>query len=377
MRMSQTRLAELLQILAIVILVGGVFAVDLSTESGTACPVAYVVVVLMTYGSSRRPLTWTVAIVCSLLTVVCFFLSPGSDWNKNIANRGLALAAIWVVAWFCSRLQGERFKERHLKQDLELLARQLREMAQLALGANSASSLDQIMQILTDQSRIIIGAHQAVTSFTADKNWSQAITGLSLSEKYAKYRTYDVKPDGSGIYAWMCEINRPVRMTQAELESHPRWRGFGAEAGNHPAMRGWLAAPLITRQGENLGLIQLSDKFEGEFTAEDEALLVQVAQMGSVAIEVRHFQDVLELRVAARTAELVQANQTLRAEIAERQRVEQELRQKSEELEEFNRLAVGREERMIELKRQINELARQAGKEVPYNLSFADTATSI
>jgi GAF domain-containing protein len=244
------------------------------------------------------------------------------------------------------------------------------------MAANSASSLGEIMQLLTDQSRAMIGAHQAVTSFTADKNWSQAITGLSLSDKYSKYRTYDAKPDGSGIYAWVCEINRPVRMTQAELESHPRWRGFGAEAGSHPSMRGWLAAPLISRHGENLGLIQLSDKVDGEFTAEDEALLVQVAQLGSVAIEVRNFQNELEGRVAARTAELVEVNQTLRAEIAERKRVEEELRQKSEELEQFNRLAVGREERMIELKRQINELARQAGQEIPYNLSFADVATS-
>jgi signal transduction histidine kinase len=50
-------------------------------------------------------------------------------------------------------------------------------------------------------------------------------------------------------------------------------------------MRGWLAAPLVGRDGRNLGLIQLSDKCDGEFTAEDEAVLVQLAQMASVAIE--------------------------------------------------------------------------------------------
>lgn len=46
-----------------------------------------------------------------------------------------------------------------------------------------------------------------------------------------------------------------------------------------------LRIPLIGRGGENLGLIQPSDKEEGEFTAEDEAVLVQLAQMASVAIE--------------------------------------------------------------------------------------------
>src|SRR5947209_5568639 len=50
-------------------------------------------------------------------------------------------------------------------------------------------------------------------------------------------------------------------------------------------MRGWLAAPLVGRDGQNLGLIQLSDKYEGEFTNEDQAILVQLAQVASVAIE--------------------------------------------------------------------------------------------
>jgi hypothetical protein len=59
-------------------------------------------------------------------------------------------------------------------------------------------------------------------------------------------------------------------------------------------------------------------------------------------------------------------------EVVARKRAEQELRQKAEELERFNRLAVGREQRIIELKRQVNELARQAGKEPPYDLSFVE-----
>jgi signal transduction histidine kinase len=50
-------------------------------------------------------------------------------------------------------------------------------------------------------------------------------------------------------------------------------------------MRGWLAAPLIARDGHTMGLIQLSDKYSDEFTQEDEAVLVQLAHMASVAIE--------------------------------------------------------------------------------------------
>jgi PAS domain S-box-containing protein len=64
-------------------------------------------------------------------------------------------------------------------------------------------------------------------------------------------------------------------------------------------------------------------------------------------------------------------------EVTDRVQAQQELRQRVEELaranaelEQFNRLAVGREMRMIELKRQVNELAQEMGREPPHDLSF-------
>ena len=50
-------------------------------------------------------------------------------------------------------------------------------------------------------------------------------------------------------------------------------------------MNGWLAAPLVGRNGKNMGLIQLADKTEGEFTADDEAILVQLSRLAAIAIE--------------------------------------------------------------------------------------------
>ncbi|MBD2296284.1 response regulator [Anabaena sphaerica FACHB-251] len=170
-------------------------------------------------------------------------------------------------------------RERHYIKQLQGLT-----TAALAIN-NSALSVEQVLQVITDQAASIIDAHQSVTSMTINQNWGQAITAFHLSDKYAQWRDYNQKPEGSGIYAFVCQLNHPMRMTQAELEAHPRWRGFGKEAENHPPMRGWLAAPLLGREGQNMGLIQLSDKYEGDFTEADEAILVQLAQMASVAME--------------------------------------------------------------------------------------------
>ena len=59
-------------------------------------------------------------------------------------------------------------------------------------------------------------------------------------------------------------------------------------------------------------------------------------------------------------------------DITERERARGELNASVTELERFNRMAVGRETRMIELKREVNEMARKAGIAPPYDLAFIE-----
>lgn len=60
----------------------------------------------------------------------------------------------------------------------------------------------------------------------------------------------------------------------------------------------------------------------------------------------------------------------LSRDITARHEAESELRQRNAELERFNRAATERELRMIELKREINALARELGRDPPHDLSF-------
>lgn len=68
-------------------------------------------------------------------------------------------------------------------------------------------------------------------------------------------------------------------------------------------------------------------------------------------------------------------------DITERKRAEEllrnqaaELRARNEELERFNRLMVGRELRVIDLKQKVNDLAAELGRPCPYPLAFLDEA---
>lgn len=60
-------------------------------------------------------------------------------------------------------------------------------------------------------------------------------------------------------------------------------------------------------------------------------------------------------------------------DITDRKRAEEETESRRQEMERFNRLAVGRELRMIELKQLVNSLSTQLGKDEPYALEgFTD-----
>ena len=211
--------------------------------------------------------------------------------------------------------------ERHDMEDaLVHRTEQLQGLAAAALVVARASTIGNTLDNITEAARRIIGAHQAVVILTNGPDWSQAINAVALTDKFGEWRGYETMPDGEGIYAWLCEENRPARMTQVELEAHPRWRGFGKHAPQHPLVRGWLAAPLVGRDGRNLGLIQLSDKEDGsDFDAADEAMLVQLAQFASAAVEqvqaetkLRELNESLEGRVADAIAEQKRTEEALR-----------------------------------------------------------------
>lgn len=187
----------------------------------------------------------------------------------------------------------------------------LQRAADAAQAITWHQTLDGMMQEVAEQARGVIGSHHAMVSLTLGGDWTQAVHALSLSEKYAKHRDLIVQTDGTGVYAMVCENNRAVRMTSAELEADPRWRGFGRYTDKHPAMSGWLAVPLMGRSGKNIGLLQLSDRYEGAFTLQDEYVAIELAQLASIAIEnaqlltqVNQLNAGLEQKVSERTVAL-------------------------------------------------------------------------
>jgi GAF domain-containing protein len=148
-----------------------------------------------------------------------------------------------------------------------------------------AAEANEVLKNAAETARALIGAHQAAVAFLINKDWRSIRKYFSLSEKYIEWADYTTPAVGLGIHGWLLDQNQPIRMSQAELEAHPQWKAFGDEAAKHPPMRGWLAAPILDRKGVNWGLFQLSDKYEGDFTEEDERCFLQLVQLVSLTLE--------------------------------------------------------------------------------------------
>jgi signal transduction histidine kinase/DNA-binding response OmpR family regulator len=211
------------------------------------------------------------------------FVTAESRRRYRTVDLALAqdLARRAAVAIDNARLYRDAQDAIQLERELTV---QLRRLAEAYVAIGSAGRLDAIVRATTEQARAIIGAHHAVGVLLPEGTAAGGITAVSVSDRYANRRPERVEPEPR-LMALVRDENRPIRLTAAELAAHPAWASAppGPAGGLPPG--GCLAAPLLGRDGRNVGVVQLSERMEGEFTEHDEAILVQLVQAASVAID--------------------------------------------------------------------------------------------
>jgi len=161
---------------------------------------------------------------------------------------------------------------------------QLRGLADAAVAISRARTVEAASEIVTQQALELIGASRAVASLGSGAD--RSLIHQTIAEEGQPIRHAERRGRPPLLQA-VCEGGELVRLNGEQLEAHPTWSRQDPPAGTES----WLAVPLVDRAGRNAGLIHLSDKRTGAFNSNDEAILVQLAQIASVAIEnVRLYQ---------------------------------------------------------------------------------------
>jgi len=144
-------------------------------------------------------------------------------------------------------------------------------------GLDLESTLRRIVEAAVGLVDAAYGALGVIGGDDGGKRLAEFIpVGLSQDEIARIHRW----PEGRGLLGLLIDDPRPLRL--ADISAHPQSSGF---PDGHPPMRGFLGVPVRVRD-EVFGNLYLTGKRGGgEFTEDDEAVLVALGAAAGVALE--------------------------------------------------------------------------------------------
>lgn len=215
--------------------------------------------------------------------------SDGQLVEVDITNLPIIIDEQIVGVFGIAKDIGERNRMtralREALQHSEHQAELLRGLSETAININSIMGTQSLLDYMSERLRLLLGAHQSAMSLNRGNNWTLSINAVSLSEKYAAWHDASNPFGDSAIRTLTGETNQPILLSQAELEQHPCWPELSSADKHQLPMRGLLAVPLSDHSGTHFGLLQLSDKYAGEFNPDDLAIAQQFAQMAVAVLE--------------------------------------------------------------------------------------------
>jgi signal transduction histidine kinase len=130
-----------------------------------------------------------------------------------------------------------------------------------------------IIQVATD----MIGARYGALGVMSPEGGLEEFIQIGIDDEVVARIGH--LPSGHGLLGAVLAEGRPVRTSSVADDA--RAEGFPSA---HPAMNGFLGVPIQIR-GQLFGSLYFAEKIAGEFTIEDEELLVALASTAGIAIE--------------------------------------------------------------------------------------------
>ena len=143
------------------------------------------------------------------------------------------------------------------------------------LAVHSTLSPKLVLDLISHQARALLGAEYALTSFTSDEEQAQVLMNVSAHPApftHLPTPAASAQEDAHHQHALKIQLD-PLRDRYASLRQHPTGSPYVLEA------------PLLQRDGSEMGTVQVINATEGTFGEEDRLVLLQLVQMTSIALE--------------------------------------------------------------------------------------------
>jgi len=194
------------------------------------------------------------------------------DTARGLAER-VAIAVERVLLWGESR-QAEQAATRH--------AGQLRRLMEAALAVNAPLAEPQVLRVLSEHARRVLEAEQAVVVVPPDDDASEELLARVEVEVTAPSDLGDVTaPAVHAASRLVARANRPLRSSGGLPEDTDDSPTLAELPTSAPP---WMAVPLADSTGPSRRAIVVLGRAR-PFNAEDESVLVLLAQMATVALD--------------------------------------------------------------------------------------------
>ncbi len=212
----------------------------------------------------------------------------GPRANVTLVDRPIHVDTLLSVTWSALRARHRQYHIRTLLEAERLHAERLASLADASMAIASTLSLGTVIQMLTDRARELLGASIAVTSIEASEEAYPPIFAASTDDDAWRQFLTEHHQELRETFT------ETLRLSSGDCADSALAHTFSA-AGSPGSPHNAICASLTDDQGVSFGFIALLNKPDGDFTAEDEAVLVQLATMTSASVQkARLFQEAQE-----------------------------------------------------------------------------------
>jgi HD-GYP domain-containing protein (c-di-GMP phosphodiesterase class II) len=153
----------------------------------------------------------------------------------------------------------------------------LTSLLEVGKAMTSERNLDRLLQlILGEVTRVMEAERSSLFLVDRERNelWSKIAQGLEVREIRLKI--------GTGISGYVAQSGKIVNIPDAYADAR-----FSQETDHRTGFhtRNILCAPMLNRQNDIIGVVQVLNKKNGVFTGEDEELILALSSQAAVAVE--------------------------------------------------------------------------------------------
>jgi GAF domain-containing protein len=315
---------------------------------------------------------------------------PGVNWRAVVPMGGAFLLVVVFVLIWNRRLRRAVRERKRIEEELRENARMLEaggalkaRLSQIAVELQKATSFEALAQTFMSQAAALTGfVYGAFYLLDEPAGLLRAIGGYGRMEAQTGLRHFEI---GQGLAGQCALEKKPLRIADSEsAQIRITWGGGHIDPGEI------LLLPVL-QLGQVLAVIELGAL--KHFTDEQRAFLddlMPTLALNIVILRRNMMTEELFAKSQAQALDLAASEQQLRARkeelesqqellLAQRQELaagKDALAQTAQELEEFNRVMIGRESRVIELKEEINALCARLGIPPTYPPVWDEAAAS-